>query len=192
MKKFIAILLLTAGLISGSVQAQNKMGYIRVDDMVALMPELKKIDTLLLSFQNDSLPRTYNYLLSQFQRYDSIVNDTVRSPLVVRQDAAKQRTGFLEELQNWQNSAQALIDAKQNALLQPVYEKVLKAINDVAKEKGYTYVFNREALLVQPPGDDLLPLVAEKLKVKLPTQTPANQKTSQPTGTNTTPNKPNN
>lgn len=192
MKKITAIIVLAAGFISGSVQAQNKIGYIRVDEMVALMPELKKIDTLLTSYQNDSLPRTYNYLLSQFQRYDSIVNDTVRSPLVVRQDAAKQRAGFLEELQNWQNSAQALIEAKQNSLLQPVYDKVLKAINEVAKEKGYSYVFNREALLVQPPGDDLLPMVAEKLKVKLPAQTPANPKASQPTGTNPTQNKPNN
>jgi len=173
MKKITAIIVLAAGLISGSVQAQNKNGYIRVDEMVSLMPELKKIDTLLSIFQQDSLPRTYNYLLTQYQRYDSIANDSARSPLVVRQDAAKQRTGFLEELQNWQTSAQSLYEAKQSALLQPVYDKVLKAIDDVAKEKGYTYVFARESLLVAPPADNLLPMVAEKLKVKLPTQTPA-------------------
>ena len=169
MKKIIAIIVLAAGLFTGSVQAQNKTGYIRLDDMVALMPELKKIDTLLSVYQNDTLPRTYNYLLTQYQRYDSIVNDTIRQPLVVRQDAAKQRTGFLEELQNWQNSAQSMIEAKQNSLLQPVYEKVMNAINEVAKEKGYSYIYNREALLVAPPGDDILPLVADKLKVKLPT-----------------------
>lgn len=167
MKKFIAILVLAAGLFSGAVNAQ-KFGYIRVDEMVSYMPELKKIDTLLVSFQNDSLPRTYNYLLSQYQRYDSIIMDSVRNPLVVRQEAAKQRAGYLDELQNWQSSAQALIEAKQNSLLQPVYDKVLKAIDDVAKEKGYTYVFNREALLVQPAADNLIPFVAEKLKVTLP------------------------
>jgi len=168
MKKIIAIFVLAAGLVSGTVQAQSKFGFIRVDEMVSLMPELKKIDTLLVSFQNDSLPRTYNYLLSQYQRYDSIVSDSVRSPLVVRQEAAKQRATYLDELQNWQSSAQSLIEAKQNALLQPVYDKVLKAIDEVANEKGYTYVFNREALLVGPPADNLLPMVAEKLKVKLP------------------------
>ena len=179
MKKIIAIFVLAAGLVSGTVQAQGKFGFIRVDEMVSLMPELKKIDTLLVSFQNDSLPRTYNYLLTQYQRYDSIVTDSVRSPLVVRQEAAKQRATYLDELQNWQSSAQSLIEAKQNALLQPVYDKVLKAIDEVAKEKGYTYVFNREALLVGPPADNLLPMVAEKLKVKLPT-----------TGTQTSTQKP--
>ncbi len=168
MKKLIALSLMAAGLFCGSIVAQSKTGYIRVDEMVALMPELKTIDTLLNSYQNDSLPRTYNYLLGQFQRYDSIASDTLGQPQVVRQDAAKQRANFLSELQNWQNTAQAMIENKQNILLQPIYDKVLKAINDVAKEKGYTYVYNREALLVAPPADDLLPLVAAKLKVTVP------------------------
>jgi len=181
MKKITAIIVLATGLITGSLQAQNKTGYIKVDDMVSLMPEIKKIDTLLNIFQNDSLPRTYNYLLSQYQRYDSIANDSTRSPLVVRQDAAKQRTGFLEELQNWQSSAQQMFEAKQNSLLQPIYAKVINAINDVAKEKGYSYIYSREALLVAPPADDILPMVAEKLKVKLPpaaTTKPAVPKTN--------------
>ena len=182
MKKIILLFVLAAGLVSGTVQAQNKFGYIRVDEMVALMPELKKIDTALAIYQNDSLPRTYNYLLSQYQRYDSIVVDSVRSPIIVRQDAAKQRSAFLEELQNWQSSAQQLIEAKQNSLLQPVYDKVLKAIDEVAKEKGYTYVFNREALLVGPPADNLLTMVAEKLKVKIPTNPQTQKPTTPKTG----------
>lgn len=175
MKKFIAILVLAAGLVSGTVQAQSKFGYIRVDEMVSYMPELKKIDTLLAMYQNDSLPRTYNYLLSQYKYYDSIASDSIKQTSIVRQQAASQRNDFLGELQNWQQTAQSLIEAKQNALLQPVYDKVLKAVDDVSKEKGYSYVFNREALLVGPPADNLIPLVAEKLKVKLPptaTQSP--------------------
>ena len=173
MKKFTAIFVLAACFVSGTVVAQGKFGFIRVDEVVSLMPELKKIDTLLQSYQNDSLPRTYNYLLSQYQYYDSIATDSVKQTAVVRQQATNQRSQFLAELQNWQSSAQQLIEAKQNSLLQPVYDKVLKAIDEVAKEKGYSYVFNREALLVGPPADNLLPMVAEKLKVKLPPQTGA-------------------
>ena len=182
MKKIIAIFVLAAGLVSGTVHAQSKFGFIRVDEMVSLMPELKKIDTLLSSFQNDSLPRTYNYLLAQYQYYDSISTDSAHQTAVVRQQAARQRTDYLGELQNWQSTAQSLIEAKQNTLLQPVYDKVLKAIDDVAKEKGYNYVFNRESLLVGPPADNLLPMVAEKLKVKLPVQTQSTQKPPGKTG----------
>src|SRR4030095_9615418 len=182
MKKIIAIFVLAAGLVSGTVSAQSKFGYIRVDEMVSLMPELKRIDTLLTSYQNDTLPRTYNYLLSNYQHYDSIANDSAHQTSVVRQQASRQRADFLGELQNWQSSAQQLIEAKQNSLLQPVYDKVLKAIDEVAKEKGYTYVFNRESLLVVPATDNLLPMVAEKLKVKVPTATTPNQATQKPPG----------
>ena len=47
----------------------------------------------------------------------------------------------------------------------------MATVNTVAKEAGYTYVLNQEALLVAPPGDDLLPLVAKKLNLKLPAGT---------------------
>lgn len=53
-------------------------------------------------------------------------------------------------------------------MLQPIYMKAMNALNAVAKEGGYTYVYNQEALLVAPPADNLLPLVAKKLNIKLP------------------------
>ena len=60
------------------------------------------------------------------------------------------------------------MQSKQQELLAPVYQKVMKAINDVAKENGYAFVYNQEVLLVAPPSDNLLPLVARKLNIKLP------------------------
>ncbi len=60
------------------------------------------------------------------------------------------------------------MQAKQGELLQPVYNKIVTTIQAVAKENGYTYVYTKEALIVAPPGDDLLPLVAKKLNIKLP------------------------
>jgi len=67
------------------------------------------------------------------------------------------------------------MENKQAQLLQPVYAKVMTAINAVAKEKGYSYVFATGALIVKPASDDLLPLVAAKLGVKVP----ANRNTTQ-------------
>ena len=140
-----------------------------MDEVVSLMPELKKIDTLLTSYQNDTLPRTYNYLLSNYQHYDSIANDSAHQTLVVRQQASRQRTDYLGELQNWQVFSSTADRSKTKCPLQPVYDKVLKAIDEVAKKKDTRYVFNRESLLVGPPADNLLPMVAEKLKVKCTT-----------------------
>jgi len=74
----------------------------------------------------------------------------------------------LYELQNWQTLVQQATEAKQNQLLAPIYQKVVTAIRAVAKDNNYVHVYNKEALLVAPAGDDLLPLVAKKLNVTVP------------------------
>jgi outer membrane protein len=72
------------------------------------------------------------------------------------------------QVQNWQSIAQQIMQNKQQQLFQPLYKKISDAINAVAKEKGYGYVFTSDALIVAPPADDILPLVATKLGIKLP------------------------
>ena len=51
--------------------------------------------------------------------------------------------------------------------MNPYFAKAFELINSVAKENGYTWVFKQDALLVAPPSDDLLPLIAKKMGVKL-------------------------
>jgi outer membrane protein len=50
----------------------------------------------------------------------------------------------------------------------PIQRKLQGAIQDVAKENGYTYIFPREALLVMPPADDISSLVRKKLGLREP------------------------
>jgi len=55
-------------------------------------------------------------------------------------------------------------------------------VRTVAKEKGYAYVMSKDAFLVAPDGDDMLPAVAAKLGVKVPvgaTSRPATGKPNQ-------------
>ena len=47
------------------------------------------------------------------------------------------------------------LNKKDRNLSLPIQRKLQAAIQDVAKENGYTYVFPREALLVCPPADDI-------------------------------------
>ena len=159
-------------LAAGNVMAQ-KSGYIRVDAIVSVMPETAKLDSLLRKYQADSLNPQYVYLIQEYNRKDSIANgkDSAKTPLAVRQQIRQELEGIAYQVQNWQQISQQYLQAKQQDLLEPIYRKVDNAIQAVAKENGYAYVFNQEALLVMPPADDLLPLVARKLNVKVPANT---------------------
>jgi outer membrane protein len=155
---------------AGTAMAQ-KSAYISVDQVISIMPETAKLDSLLRKYQSDSLAPQFSYMVQEYNRKDSMIStkDSVKYSASVRAQIRQELEGYAYQIQNWQQISQQYLQAKQQELLEPIYRKVDGAIQTVAKENGYTYVFNREALLVMPPADDLLPLVAKKLNVKVPT-----------------------
>lgn len=171
-KFFIVAALFIAGTSSALAQ---KTGYISVENVVSLMPEVGRIDTLLQRYQADSLNTQFAYIVSEYNRKDSLANgkDSSKTPLATRNLMRQELEGYAYQIQNWQSISQQAIQGKQNQLLEPVYRKAVNAINAVAKEAGYAYVYTKEALLVAPPADDLLPLVAKKLNIKIPPSTAA-------------------
>jgi outer membrane protein len=168
MKKLATIVLVVAGMVAATaVNAQNKMGYISVQELVQAMPEYRKADTTLAEYQN-ALNQQYAERVQDFNMRDSLLSskDTAkftRAQLEVkRNDLAKTYV----ELQQWNQRAQQMYQAKEEETMKPILDKARKAIQDVAKENGYAYIFPKEQLLVSPPGDDLLALVKRKLNLK--------------------------
>lgn len=90
------------------------------------------------------------------------MSEAVKS--VKKQELNKLSTELGGEEERIQNALQQ----KRDELIMPINKKAFEAIQAVAKEAGYTYVFEKEALLVAPTGEDILPLVAKKLNIKLP------------------------
>ena len=91
---------------------------------------------------------------------------------------------MLQDLQGEEQRIQQQLQQKQQELIGPINKKAYDAIQAVAKENGYGYVFEKQALLVAPPGEDIIQLVAKKLQIKLPNQT------TTPTTTNPSAPKP--
>lgn len=172
-KLFILATVMVAG--ASSVNAQ-KSGYISVEQVVSLMPEIPKIDTALQKFQADSLNAEFASLVQEYQYKDSLLTktDTTKIPVAVKRQHRQDLEQIAYQVQNWQQISQNVMQNKQQEMLAPVYQRVMKAINDVAKENGYGFVYNQEVLLVAPPSDNLLPLVAKKLNLKLPANGQAN------------------
>ena len=169
MKRFFTVCTIAALLFTTSANAQTKIGYISVDYVVSLIPETAKLDSIINRYQADSVNQQYAQIVSLYQYKDSIYRDSLhKAPPAVLKQIEQELPGLVYQIQNWQSIAQQMTENKQNELLAPIYRKVYDAIKVVAKEKGYSHVFNKEAFLVAPEGDDMLLLVATKLKVKLP------------------------
>jgi outer membrane protein len=168
MKKFITIAFASIAFSVATYQAnaQTKFGYISTQELITAMPEFKKADTALADYQQ-ALNLQYQDMVEEFNLRDSLLKVKPSKFTPAQIDIKTQELQQLyAKLQGWQENAQNLYQKKQQELMTPIYDKARKAIQDVAKESGYTYVFNKEQLLASPPGDDILPLVKKKLNVK--------------------------
>jgi len=169
MKKIVSIVLVAAFLFAAktNVNAQTKIGYISLSEFMPNMPEFKKADTALADYRN-ALAQQYQDMKKEFDDQDSLLSskDTVKYTKAQLEIKRKTLVELYQKVGNFQQQASEQMQQKQQELLTPVQKKALETIQTVAKENGYTYVFQKEALYAYPNADDLLPLVKKKLGLK--------------------------
>jgi len=169
MKKIVTIVLMVAGMIGAGSQshAQSKLGYISLTELISSMPETKKADSALAEFSS-ALNQNFEDQKREFNEQDSILSskDTLKYTKAQLELKRKSLAEMYIKLQGYQQQAGQQYQQKQQELIAPIQKKAIDATQTVAKENGYTYVFIKDALLVSPPAEDLLPLVKKKLGVK--------------------------
>ncbi|MBS1662524.1 MAG: OmpH family outer membrane protein [Bacteroidetes bacterium] len=172
MKKIVTIVAVVMGLVmaGNSVKAQaggNKIGVISLQELIPNMIDYKKADTALGDFQN-ALAQQYDDLRKEYGEKDSVLSSKDTAKLTRAQLEVKRRelTELAIRIQGFQQTAQQQYQQKQQELIAPIQKKAMDAVQAVAKENGYAWVLSKEALLVSPPAEDLLPLVKKKLGVK--------------------------
>lgn len=173
-KLFTAMTLALCLLVAGKAEAQNKIGYISSQELVNIMPETAKADTILNDLRNALVQNAQEKQTAFYAAIEKFNKDS--ATLTEAQKAVKRNdlTKMGQDLGGEEERIQQALQKRQQELIQPINKKAYDAVQAVAKENGYTYVFEKEALLVAPPGEDILQLVAKKLNIKLPAaNTPA-------------------
>jgi outer membrane protein len=170
MKKFFSVTLFALGLVAaGEVKAQSKIGYISSQELVSVMPETRKADSSLQELKNALVQSATDKQNAFYAAFDKFNKDSATYTAAVKTVKKAELTKMGQDLSGEEERIQQQLQQRQQELLGPINKKAYEAVQTVAKENGYGYVFEKEALLVAPPGDDILPLVAKKLNIKLPT-----------------------
>lgn len=170
MKKFIpvTVILLFVGLLTGhQVQAQTKTGYVSFSELIGSMPESRKADTALSEYKA-ALEQQFEEYQREFTEQGNLLNskDTLKYTGPQLDVKRKKLSDMYAKLQGFNQEASQLLEQKKQSLLTPIQAKAENAIQVVAKENGYGYIFEKDALHVYPPSDDVLPLVKKKLGIK--------------------------
>ncbi|MBL0356779.1 MAG: OmpH family outer membrane protein [Chitinophagaceae bacterium] len=168
MKKAVLLLVITVLIIgiTSSASAQGKIGYISTEELIGSMPETEVANTQLQEYQG-SLQQQGNDYQRELYEKDSIFGaDSAKFTAVQKELKRNDLIALYQKYQGWNQTMQQMIQQKSQDLIVPIRTKALDAIKAAAKENGYTYVLESAAVLVGPPGDDILPLVKKKLGVK--------------------------
>jgi outer membrane protein len=108
-------------------------------------------------------------MLNEFQtKYDEYLANEAQYIDAIKQVKQKELVDLQTRIQDFQNDAQELLTKKELELMQPFIDKAKKAIDDVAKEKGYTYILDTStgSVLYWEGGDDIMMFVKEKLGIQ--------------------------
>jgi len=83
MKKLHVLIAVVGLLVAGSASAQTKIGYIRIDDIVSVMPELApekvSMDTVGQQYVKDSIMPGLNYKQDQYNEKVKTYSDTTKN-----------------------------------------------------------------------------------------------------------------
>lgn len=166
-KLIIAFVAFAAVLFAGEVSAQ-KIGHINSAELIDLMPEKgdikKKLEAhaKMLENQMTAMRNEYQSKTTEYQANEGVWTDLIKQAKI--QDIAS----LEKRIQEFQQSAQQDLAKKEQELAGPLLEKAQKAIKDVAKANGYTYVLDTSSGVVLhfPEGQNILPLVKKHLGIQ--------------------------
>ena len=173
MKRFIGIAALTIliALVGQSAMAQNmKFGHINSDELIQALPEFDSANVKLEKYRKELVNALELMSVELNNKSDAYNKESKNLTDLVKQTKEQELIDMNRRIQNFQTDAQQKLQDKQVELFQPIYAKVDKAIKDVGKENGFTYVFDiaKGSLLYfdETKSTNVLPLAKAKLGLK--------------------------
>lgn len=165
------IVLVAALLLSGAnMFAQNyKFGHINTNELFTLMPERDSAQQVLQNFAKELEGQLETMRVELNNKYNDYVNEQENLTDLIKQTKEQEINDLNQRIQGFETTAQQELQRREAELFQPIYEKANNAIQEVAKENEFTYVFDlaaRSLLYFSEDSENIMPLVKKKLGIE--------------------------
>jgi outer membrane protein len=149
MKYIFVVTLLLACLSPGL--SQGKIGYINSETIMQTLPEAidaqKSIDAFVASWETE-LQKMQADWKKKFDDYDKrklILTDQVRAE---QERQLRELDQSIADYRNKKFGQNGELFLKQNDVMKPIQNKIFKVLEDVAKEDGFDYVFDKSGQIL--------------------------------------------
>ncbi len=163
MKKILLIKLLILFAI-GSI-AQTKIGYVNSQELLLQDSDFKNAQVEVQEYAK-SMEEQIAKMAGEYQtKVQEYIADSSGLSLIDKEDRIMAISDLEQRIQSYQQNAQNRLQEKEQMVLEPIQIKIRNAIDEVAKEGGYTYILDEAAgtILYAIPSNNVTSLVKKRL-----------------------------
>lgn len=167
MKSIKNTLVLAVALLCAMTMNAQKFGYVNSAELFQQIPEVKEAQANLETYQSQ-LQKKGQEMVTSYQKEAQALGLKAQqgelSPKAQEVEAQKLKNKEVEIAKFQQESEQKIMQ-KNETLFKPIRDKIQAAIDAVAKENGYTYIFDYSVgvLIYADESTDVTSLVKAKV-----------------------------
>jgi outer membrane protein len=167
MRKLLTLALLLS---ITSMAFSQKIGHLNSGNVLALMPEVGKADSVLKIYQRDLMLKRDTIIKLFESEYKAYVGAKQAGTLSAVQDQKRQESLQKQQqaIQQYGQSVEENVGILKKQLLQPILFKLDEAIQAIGKEGNYQIILDTStgSSLFASESDDIMPQVKTKLNLK--------------------------
>lgn len=151
---------------TGATGQELKFGHLNVQQLISELPEKQAADRELRS-EAEELQQQLQVMRQELdQKYSNYMEQRDSMSKLVRSTREKEIQDYDQRIQNFNQMAQQTLSEKEQELLQPIMDKVERAIEAVGDEEGFIYIFDVSSQMILYNSDQSVN-VKDKVKAKL-------------------------
>tara|TARA_Y100000766_G_scaffold195957_1_gene168459 strand:+ start:754 stop:1254 length:501 start_codon:yes stop_codon:yes gene_type:complete len=164
MKKILLTIVVSLAVIL-TTQSQSKFGYLNSNELLAMMPESLSMQEELQTYakglesQLTAMQAEYEKKIVEYQQNETTYTD------IIKEDKISEIESIQQRVVEFQKNAQQSLSEKEAELFIPIREKAMKAIDEVAEEGKFTFIFDSGSgsFLYAAESENIINLVKSKL-----------------------------
>lgn len=178
MKKLLSLTIVLMLFFAVSLQGQVKIGYFSSEAIMKQLPDAqdaqKQLDQLVADWQQE-INKMQDDWKKKFDDYDKRKLIMTEQRRADAEHELRDLDQKIVDLRNQRFGQNGDLFNKQNELMKPVQDRIFKAVQEVAHDEGYDYIFDKSGdilLMYANEKYDLTQKIMAKLKVPVPSTTP--------------------
>jgi outer membrane protein len=150
-------------------QTNLKIGHINSQELLQAMPESDSAQAKLEKAAKELQSQLESMQVELNNKYQDYISKKDTYSDLIRQTKETELNQMNQRIQQFQSTAEQDLQKQRTDIFKPILDKANKAISEVAKENGFTYILDTSSGTVIFHSDtsiDILSLVKQKLGLK--------------------------